>query len=327
MDNDAALSVGASMSETNGNPEMAVGAQAMSLLQLATRSSVAVACVLIVAKLVAWFATGSVSMLSSLVDSMLDALASMVNLIAVRHALQPADREHRFGHGKAEALAGLAQAAFIAGSGIFLLMEGIGRLYNPHPVEHGTWGVSVMVLSIALTSFLVILQTYVVRRTGSLAVRADSFHYQIDFVTNAAVIASLIMSAWFGWHWVDPLVALAIVAYMAIGSFGIVQQSVDQVMDRELPDDERQKIRDIAMAEPAVRSVHDLRTRASGHNRFVQIHLEMDRNLSLIEAHEISDRVMYNIEAAFPNSEVLVHQDPEGVEERRDAAVLAGAER
>jgi ferrous-iron efflux pump FieF len=303
------------------------GERAASLMTLATYAAVGVACLLMVAKLTAWYATGSVSMLSSLVDSILDAFASMVNLVAVRQALQPADREHRFGHGKAEALAGLAQAAFIAGSGIFLLMAAVGRLIEPQPVEHGAWGVGVMLFSILLTTLLVTVQSYVVRRTVSLAISADAFHYQIDLITNASIIGSLILSAWFGWVYADPIVALGIVAYMVFGSFGILSQSVNQLMDREFPDEERQKIRAIALAQPKVKSVHDLRTRSAGPNRFIQIHLEMDRDLSLIEAHEISDQVMYNIEAAFPNSEVLVHQDPEGVEERRDAPAPAGAQR
>jgi len=312
------------MTEQDASAERKSRDRNISLLRLATYASVGVASTLIVAKSGAWFATGSVSMLSSLVDSILDMVASVVNLFAVRHALQPADREHRFGHGKAEALAGLGQAAFIGGSGLFVLMEGIGRLYDPQPLEHGVWGIAVMVFSMILTGGLVTIQKYAMRRNSSLAISADSFHYQIDLITNAAVIGSLALSAYFGLHYIDPLVALGIVAYMAFGSWGIARQAVDQLMDRELPDDERNRIREIALAEPAVRSVHDLRTRASGSNRFIQIHLEMDRNLSLIEAHEISDQVMYNIEAAFPNSEVLVHQDPEGVEERRDKLVQTG---
>lgn len=307
------------------SPERISREQAGALMRLATYASVGVACVLIVAKGVAWFATDSVSMLSTLLDSMLDAVASIVTLLAVRHALQPADYEHRFGHGKAEALAGLAQAAFIAGSGVFLLVESISRLFTPHAIGHGAWGVGVMTGSIVLTSFLVVFQSYVVRRTGSLAVGSDAFHYRIDLVTNLAVIASLILSAWFGFSYADPLVALAIVIYMAYGSFGIVAQALDELMDRELPDADRQKIKDIALAEDRITSVHDLRTRSSGPNRFIQIHVEMDRNLSLLEAHEISDRVMYNVEAAFPNSEVLIHQDPEGVEERRDVTIEPAA--
>ncbi len=315
------------MTEENLNAELKSRDRQMSLLRLATYASVAVASTLIVAKLAAWFATGSVSMLSSLVDSMLDVVASVINLLAVRHAFQPADREHRFGHGKAEALAGLGQAAFIAGSGLFVLMEGLGRLYNPQPVEHGIWGIAVMVVSMILTGGLVTFQKYVMRRSNSLAINADSFHYQIDLITNAAVIGSLAVSAWFGLHYVDPLVAVGIVAYMAYGSWGIGRDAIDQLMDHELPDADRASIREIALAEPGVKSVHDLRTRAAGPNRFIQVHLEMDRNLSLIEAHEISDQVMYNIEAAFPNSEVLVHQDPEGVDERRDLPAAAGQNR
>lgn len=298
----------------------------ISLLRLATYASVAVASALIVVKLAAWFATGSVSMLSSLVDSMMDAVASIINMLAVRHALQPADHEHRFGHGKAEALAGLGQAAFIGGSGLFVLIEGLGRLYNPQPVEHGVWGIAVMVVSMILTAGLVAGQKYVMRQSNSLAIHADSFHYQIDLVTNAAIIGSLALSAYFGLHYVDPIVALCIVGYMAFGSWGIARGAIDQLMDHELPDADRLSIRKIALAETGVKSVHDLRTRASGPHRFIQIHLELDRNLSLIEAHEISDQVMYNIEAAFPNSEVLVHQDPEGVDERRDTPVSKGGQ-
>ncbi len=306
-------------------PDLISREQAGSLMRLATYASVGVACVLIVAKGVAWFATDSVSMLSTLLDSMLDAVASIVTLLAVRHALQPADYEHRFGHGKAEALAGLTQAAFIAGSGLFLLVESISRLVTPHAIGHGAWGVGVMIGSIVLTSALVSFQSYVVRRTGSLAIGSDAFHYRIDLVTNLAVIASLILSTWFGFYYADPLVALAIVIYMAYGSFGIVAQALDELMDRELPDADRQKIKDIALAEDRITSVHDLRTRSSGPNRFIQIHVEMDRTLSLLEAHEISDRVMYNVEAAFPHSEVLIHQDPEGVEERRDVTIEPAA--
>ncbi len=309
------------MPDSNSDSDQISREQAGSLMRLATYASVGVACMLILAKGVAWFATDSVSMLSTLLDSMLDAVASIVTLLAVRHALQPADYEHRFGHGKAEALAGLAQAAFIAGSGLFLLVESISRFFTPHPVGNGAWGIGVMIGSIILTSVLVMFQTHVVRRTGSLAVGADAFHYRIDIATNLAVIGSLILASGFGLSYADPLVAVAIVVYMAYGSFGIVAQSLDELMDRELPDADRQKIKDIALSETQIKSVHDLRTRSSGPNRFIQIHVEMDRNLSLIEAHEISDRVMYNVEAAFPNSEVLIHQDPEGVEERRDMAV------
>jgi ferrous-iron efflux pump FieF len=288
------------------------------LMRVASYASVAVATVLIVTKSGAYAVTESVSLLSSLVDSLLDAGASLVNLLAIRHALQPADREHRFGHGKAESLAGLAQAAFIAGSGIFLLLEAGNRLINPKTVSNGEIGIAVMVLSLFLTLGLVAFQAYVVRKTNSLAISADSLHYRVDILVNVAVIVGIYLASFGGLQIVDPVLAVAIVIYMAWGSFKIARRSMDELMDREFPDEDRIKIRQIALEHPEVRDVHDMRTRSSGPYSFIQLHLEMDRNLSLVRAHEISDEVMYKVEDAFPNTEVLIHQDPEGVEERRD---------
>lgn len=288
------------------------------LMRVASYASVAVATVLIVTKSGAYAVTESVSLLSSLVDSLLDAGASLVNLLAIRHALQPADREHRFGHGKAESLAGLAQAAFIAGSGIFLLLEAGNRLINPKTVSNGEIGIAVMVLSLSLTLGLVAFQAYVVRKTNSLAISADSLHYRVDILVNVAVIVGIYLASFGGLQIVDPVLAVAIVIYMAWGSFKIARRSMDELMDREFPDEDRIKIRQIALEHPEVRDVHDMRTRSSGPYSFIQLHLEMDRNLSLVRAHEISDEVMYKVEDAFPNTEVLIHQDPEGVEERRD---------
>ena len=287
-------------------------------MRAATYASVSVASVLILAKTGAWLFTESVSLLSSLVDSLLDVGASIVNLLAVRHALQPADREHRFGHGKAEPLAGLAQSAFIAGSGIFLLLESADRLINPMPVENGAIGIAVMILAIVLTLGLVLFQRYVVKKTNSVAIAADSLHYRVDILVNAAVIVSLVLSSYQGWLLADPLFAIAIVAYMAWGSLSIARESINSLMDRELPDEDRIKIRDIAMGHPEVLDVHDMRTRTAGPDTFIQLHLELPGHLLLEEAHRISDEVMYQVEEAFPNAEVLIHQDPEGVDERRD---------
>ena len=292
--------------------------QMAKLMRLATYASVTVAAILIVVKIGAWLATESVSLLSSLVDSLLDAGSSLINLFAIYHALQPADREHRFGHGKAEALAGLPQAAFIAGSGVFVMLEAIDRLFNPRAIDNGEFGIGVMVFAILLTSILVLFQAYVVRKTGSIAIQADSFHYRVDVLVNIAVIMSLILSSYGGFLVADPLFAGVIVIYMGFGSWKIAIKSLDDLMDREFPDEERIKIREIAMAHPKVHDIHDMRTRRSGRYSFIQIHLEMSRELTLVEAHQISDEVMYKVEEAFPSTEVLIHQDPEGVEERRD---------
>ena len=287
------------------------------LMRSATYASVATASVLIVVKLGAWVATGSLSMLSTLVDSLLDVVASLVNLVAVRHALTPPDREHRFGHGKAEPLAALGQAAFIAGSAVFLLFEAVHRLYEPRAVMHSDVGIGVMVFAIVLTFALTRYQAFVVRKTGSLAIQADSLHYLGDLLVNVSVIVALLLVSQLGWVHADPLIGLGIVAYIVFNAWRIARGAFDMLMDRELPDEERQRIREIALAHPEVRDLHDLRTRASGPKLFIQLHLELDGGMSLSRAHEISDGVEAEIAAAFPGAEILIHQDPHGLEEPR----------
>lgn len=287
-------------------------------MRLATYSSVAVASILIFVKTGAWLSTESLSLLASLVDSMLDVGASLISLIAVHHALQPADKEHRFGHGKAEAIAGLAQSAFIAGSGVFLLFESADRLINPVKVVNTTLGISIMVIAIVLTVILVGFQTYVVRKTNSIAIKADTVHYRADLLVNLAVIVSLILAANFDLYVVDPIFAVLIVGYMSFGAYQISARSLDVLMDKEFPNSERERIKKIAESHRSVLNVHDMRTRSSGTTSFIQFHAEMPNDISLVEAHEIADEVMLMIEEAFPNTEVLIHQDPEGVDERRD---------
>lgn len=291
--------------------------RAARLMRLATYASVSVAVVLIVAKFAAWLATDSVSLLSTLIDSLLDAGASLINLFAVRQALQPADREHRFGHGKAEPLAGLAQAAFICGSAAFLLIEAGKRFIQPKVLENTETGIAVMVFSIALTVALVLFQRHVVRQTDSVAIHADSVHYRMDVLVNASVIVSLILATRLGWGWADPLFATAIAGYIVWGAAVIGRQALNLLMDRELSDAERQRIRQIVLAHPDVRDMHDLRTRSSGLQLFIQLHLEMDGTLTLARAHEISDQVEAEIERAYPKAEVIIHEDPEGVDEKR----------
>ena len=255
---------------------------AKRLMRRATTAAVCVALLLIAVKLAAWLVTDSVSLLSSLADSAMDALASLVNLLAVRHALQPADSEHRFGHGKAEPLAGLGQAALISASGIYLIVEAVERLITPRAVEQGAFGLGVMAFSIAVTSALVAYQRSVVRRTDSLAIRADSVHYATDILVNAGVIVSLLLVMFLEWNAADPIVALIIAGFIIYSAFRIARESLNHLMDRELPDADRDRIKQIALGHPAVIDCHDLKTRAAG-----------------------------------PNAEVIIHADPEGVEEPR----------
>jgi len=300
----------------DGEPRLSLH-ETHRLKRLAAMASVLVATILILAKAAAFLATGAVSLLSSLIDSLLDLAASILNLVAVRPAAQPADREHRFGHGKAEALAGLAQAAFVCGSAAFLAFQAGERLFHPKPISNSTVGIAVMVGSIVLTLLLVLYQRFVVRRTGSVAIAADSMHYRADLMVNVSVILAILISANFGWESADPLFALAIAGYIVWSVYGVFKQSMAALMDRELPDEDRERIRRIARAHPEVISIHDLRTRFSGTQSFIQFHLEMDGGLTLAEAHEIADAVMMDVELAFPNAEVLIHEDPYGIPEPR----------
>lgn len=290
-------------------------AEPARLMRLATYASVCVAAILITAKLIAWSLTDSVAMLSTLADSLLDGLASIVTLIAVRHSLQPADREHRFGHGKAEALAAMAQSAFVAGSAIIVIFQAGTRLVNPHPLGATNVGVIVIAGSIVLTLVLVLFQYYVVKRSNSLAVSADSLHYKSDLLINIGVLAALILTPLLDAPFIDPLTGAAVALYLVFGAWRILQSALDMLMDRELPEEDRQRIREIANRHNAVCSLHDLRTRRSGTDVFIQLHLELDGDMTLMEAHTISDQVELEIQEAFEGAEVLIHQDPEGLEE------------
>jgi ferrous-iron efflux pump FieF len=285
------------------------------LMRQATYASVAVASSLILVKLAAWLYTDSISLLSTLIDSLLDVVASLINLFAVRHALTPADREHRFGHGKAEPLAALGQTAFIAGSGLFLVFEAGHRLFDPRPVLHSEIGIAVMVVAIVVTFALTRFQAHVVRKTGSVAIKADSLHYLGDILVNAAVIAALLIGSLLGWTLADPLFGLAIAGYIMFNAWQIARGSLDMLMDRELPESERARIRDIALANPNVLDLHDLRTRSSGRRTFIQVHVEMDGNMTLYSAHTVADEVEAALREAFPGAEVMIHQDPHGLEE------------
>ncbi|MBS0472493.1 MAG: cation diffusion facilitator family transporter [Proteobacteria bacterium] len=280
----------------------------------AAMAAVAVATVLAGAKLVTYILTDSIAMLASFADSALDIFASFVNLLAIRHALTPADREHRFGHGKAEPLAGLGQGGLIAGSAAFLIIESASRLLQPHPVEDAFTGVVVMVIAIVATGALVIYQRMVVARTGSVAVGADRMHYLGDLLINGGVIVGIVLSSQFGLLEADPLISIAISCVLLWSAWHVFMQSYHQLMDHELPDADREKIKAIVRGHADVRNLHDLRTRAAGTQSFIQLHLELDPRITLARAHEISDAVEHELLHAFPNAEVIIHQDPAGIE-------------
>lgn len=278
-------------------------------VKLASRASVATALTLIVIKLAAWMYSGSASMLASLTDSFADALASIVNFIAIRYAIVPADKEHRYGHGKAEPLASLAQSAFIMGSAFLLLFHGGDRLINPAPVNNATLGMAVSVIAIILTFALVILQKRALAATSSTVVEADSLHYKSDLLLNAAVLLALFLSQ-YGLIWADGLFAVLIALFIGQQAVGLGYRSAQSLLDRELDADTKLKIVQALEKDSRINGFHDLRTRESGKTTFVQCHLELDGKLSLLEAHAIADAAEARVRALFDDVEVLIHQDP-----------------
>lgn len=282
------------------------------LLRLATRASVAVACTLIIAKAIAWWLSGSVSMLAGLTDSALDGVTSLLNLLAVHYALRPADDDHRYGHGKAESLAGMAQALFIGGSAMLIAFQAYERIQHPEPLGAPWISIGVIIFSLLLTVALLVLQHRVIKQTGSNAVRADSLHYRSDLLLNGSILVAL-MLAGFGWHQLDAWFGLGIAAYILWSAIQIARESFSVLMDEELPTDVSQHMLELACSVPGVLGAHDLRTRISGNHWFVQLHLELPGELTLSVAHGISDQAADAIHKAYPRAEVLVHADPQEV--------------
>lgn len=286
-----------------------------TLMKVATFAAVGCAFTLVGLKGAAYAITNSVAMLSSLADSALDLLASGVNLLAVRHALTPADEGHTFGHGKAEPLSALAQSAFVAGSAVLLIVESASRFGEHAAVERGEIGIAVMLFSMAATVALVAFQKFVARRTGSTAIGADALHYTGDVLMNLSVIVAIVLATQFGLTWADPAFGIGIAAFLLLNAWRIAGRAIGDLMDQELPQAERDKIISIARRHPKVRNVHELRTRKSGVQTFIQMHLVLDNSLTLLQAHRISDDVEKAVMSEFPGADVIIHEDPDGIVE------------
>ncbi|NRA19954.1 MAG: cation diffusion facilitator family transporter [Oceanospirillaceae bacterium] len=285
------------------------------LVKRAAKYAMLVASILLLVKLIVWWQTGSVTLLASLVDSMLDLAASFSSLLILNFSLQPADDEHSFGHGKAESLAALAQSTFIAGSALFLVLSGVERFFHPQQLVEPELGIWVSLFAIVLTGVLVVYQKRVVKITGSQAIKADSLHYQSDLLMNATVMLALIFSS-LGWPIADAIFGIAIGFYILYGAWTIGQLAVQSLLDHRLPQSEVDKIRALALAVDQVQGVHEIRTRMSGEIRFIQMHLELRDELLLIQAHSIADLVEDAVVKAFPKSDVIIHQDPMSVVKR-----------
>jgi cation diffusion facilitator family transporter len=297
------------------------------LRRFASGISLGVALILIVVKLYAWVATGSIALLTSAMDAVVDASASLVTFAGVRYAERPADREHRFGHGKGEAVAALLQAVFLAGSGLVLAFESIERLIYPVKLVSFDLGLCVIAGSLFAAAGLVLMQTWVVRRTGSTAIAADQAHYLTDIAVNAAVFAALGVTRFTGWERADPAFALAISGYMIWNGCGIARDALRQLLDRELSTEQRRRIRETVLASKDARGMHDLRTRDAGDRVFVEFHLEVDAALTVNRGHEIGDAVEHMVAALFPaGAEITVHLEPAGIKDERLDERVRGAE-
>lgn len=280
-----------------------------TLVKRAANFAIVVACTLILLKAYAWWKTESISMLAAMTDSVLDLFASLANVFALRFALQPADEEHAFGHGKAESLAAIAQSAFISGSAAFLLLQGLHKLSEPEVIQRSELGIAISVLSILMTALLIGYQKKVVKRTGSPAIQADSLHYQTDLLMNTAILMAMVLS-WVGVIYADALFAIGIALYIAYNALKMLWEAVHELLDKALPPEEIDQIVILATEHPNVIGIHDLLTRKAGAVRFIQLHLELADELTLIEAHDIADALEQKILTAFPMSEVIIHQEP-----------------
>ncbi|MCG9790421.1 CDF family cation-efflux transporter FieF [Vibrio mediterranei] len=282
------------------------------LVTTAAWAATTIATILLITKVITWWITGSVSLLASVIDSLLDIAASVVNLLVVRYSLQPADKEHTFGHGKAESLAALAQAMFISGSACFLILNGVDRFFRPHELNSPELGIYVSFFALVVTSGLVAFQKYVVRETGSQAIAADSLHYQTDLYMNAAIMIALALS-WYGIGQADSVFAIGIGIFILVSAVKMAYEAIQSLLDRQLPEEELVRIREVCNEVDGVIGVHQLRTRMSGPVRFIQLHLELDDNLRLIDAHRIADCAEERLMLEFPEADVIIHQDPYSV--------------
>jgi cation diffusion facilitator family transporter len=290
-------------------------AETLTLTRRVTTLSVGVATILIVIKGAAWLAGGSVAMLASLADSGLDLVASLVTFFAVRYAAAPPDAEHRFGHGKAEAFSSLTQAGLVFASGALIGQEAIKGLIHPRPIAAETLSIAVMVVSILLTLALIRAQTEVMRRTRSVAVSGDKAHYAADLGANAVSLVGIAAAGLLGVTWADAIAGLAVAVWLIWGAIGVFREASHQLMDRELPDEDRARILALLTGDPRVRGVHQLRTRASGPNIHVQAHMDFDADTPLALAHTLMVEAEARVLEAFPTADILIHPDPRGVAE------------
>jgi len=291
-----------------------------SLVRSASIASLLVASTLIVLKSYGWITTTSVSLLGSLADSLIDFLASVFVFVAISYSMLPADAKHRFGYDKSEGLAAFVQSLFIGISGIYVCFEATKRLLNPsdQQISQPSIAIWIILVSIVLTLALVMYQKYVVKKTKSIAIESDQYHYLTDTFINFSVLFSIVITGWTRFVFIDALVGLLISGVVLYTSVTLLKKSFKILLDQEIQSEDRDRIREIALDHPKVLGFHDLRTRDTGRKYIIQFHLELDPNMSLLESHEITDEVTDNVLKLYPDSELIIHTDPLGIDEERD---------
>jgi ferrous-iron efflux pump FieF len=283
-----------------------------ALTTKAAFASVSMALFLFALKIYAAAETGSVALLGSLADTGFDVLASLLTLFSVRYAARPADDNHRFGHGKAEALSALIQVILVTVSAMLIGWRAVVRLGDSAPTSHPEYGIGVSLIAIVATLGLLAYQRHVVKKTGSVAIHADHVHYQSDLLLNVAVIIAIILDTMLNVRGADPIFGLGIAVWLLWGAYKAAQMALDQLLDREWPEEKRQRFLAVAMRHPELRGIHDMRTRSSGAHDFCQFHVWVDPDMTVMQAHRIMDEVEDALMHEFPGVEVLIHPDPEG---------------
>lgn len=295
------------------------------LKRLAATLSVSLAVALCFLKIFGSIYTGSLAILSSLIDSLADVFASSLSFVAIKFSTRPASLEHRYGYGRAESISALAQSAFIAGSGLFVMYDGITRIISPAPLEQTDFGIMVMTISLLATLALIAFQKYVTKKTASPAIKADSAHYTVDVLTNLSIIISLLVVKFLGINWFDILTAFVISAYLIFNAYKLAAEAVSALTDRELSPEIRQKVIDIVNNSDGIKGYHDFRSRDLGGTYCFEIHLELDGNLTLNITHQLTDKVEEAIKKQFPEAQVIIHQDPYGLRENRLDYTIEGS--
>jgi ferrous-iron efflux pump FieF len=281
-----------------------------TLIKITSITSIFMMSLLIVVKFVAYSKTDSLAILSSLIDSALDGTMSLINYFAIMVALRPKDDQYRFGYNAIEDIVGLVQASFIFGSATFMIIHSITRLIDPKPLMNNSFGISITLISIFATSMVYFLQLYTIKRTKSIIISVDAMHYQMDIMINVGLLLSLILIAKTDILYIDPIVSILISIYMLCSSFGFGKVAFGNLMSKELTDDIKNKIIDIISRYNEIKGYHNLKTRQSGNMKFIQIHIELDKNMSFMEAHDISHKLEEDIEKDIQDCEIVIHKDP-----------------